>query len=56
MNLKNLRILWAAHVINYVMNIYLYNGSHNLMIPMHRKFNNDIFNGFLVIMINLFNL
>ena len=32
------------------MNIYLYNYSHNLMIPRHRKFNDDILASFLVIM------
>ena len=35
------------------MNIYLYNCSHKLMIPMHRKFNDDIFARFLVIMKNV---
>ena len=35
------------------MNIYLHNCSHNLMIPMHRKFNDDIFARFLVIMKNV---
>ena len=34
------------------MNIYLYNCSHNLMILMHRKFNDGIFVCFLVIMKN----
>ena len=32
------------------MNIYLYNCSNNLMIHMHRKFSDDIFARFLVIM------
>ena len=35
------------------MNIYLHNCSHNLMIPMHRKVNDDIFARFLVIMKNV---
>ena len=35
------------------MNMYLYNCSHNLMIPMYRKFNDDIFARFLVIMKNV---
>ena len=35
------------------MNIYLYNGSHNLMIHMHRKFIDAIFARFLVIMKNV---
>ena len=35
------------------MNIYLYNYSHKLMIPIHRKFNDDIFARFLVIMENV---
>ena len=39
--------------MNGVMNIYLNNCSHNLMIPMHRKFNDDIFARFLVIMKNV---
>ena len=40
-------------VINDVMNTYLYNCSHKLMIHMHRKFNDDIFASFLVIMKNV---
>ena len=35
------------------MNTYLYNCSHNLMILMYRKFNDDIFARFLVIMKNV---
>ena len=35
------------------MNIYLHNCSHNLMIPMYRKFNDDIFDRCLVIMKNV---
>ena len=35
------------------MNIYLYNCSHNFMIPKHRKFNDDIFARFLIIMKNV---
>ena len=35
------------------MNIYLYNGSHNLMIHMHRKFDDDILDRCLVIMKNV---
>ena len=35
------------------MNIYLYNCSHQLMIPTHRKFNDNIFARFLVIMKNV---
>ena len=31
------------------MNMYLYKYSHNLMIPMHKKFNDDILARFLVI-------
>ena len=34
------------------MNIYLYNGSHNLMIHIHRKFDDDILDRCLVIMKN----
>ena len=36
-------ILLPGDVINDVMNIYLYNYSHKLMIPMHRKFIDDSF-------------
>ena len=39
---QNWPILLPGDVINDVMNIYLYNCSHKLMIPMHRKFNDDI--------------
>ena len=35
------------------MNIYLYNCSHNLMIHIDRKFNDDIFARCLVIMKNV---
>ena len=35
------------------MNIYLYDCSHNLMIPMHGKFNDDILARVLVIMKNV---
>ena len=35
------------------MNIHFYNCSHNLMIHMHRKFNDDIFVRCLVIMKNV---
>ena len=52
-NFKIWPILWAGDVINDVMNKYFYNCSHNLMIPMHRKFNDDIFARFLVIMKNV---
>ena len=46
-------ILWPGDVINDVMNMYSYNCSHNLMIHMHRKFNDDIFARCLVIMKNV---
>ena len=52
-NQKIWLILWPGDVINDVMNIYLYNWSHNLMIYMHRKFSDDIFARFLVIMKNV---
>ena len=39
--------------MNDVMNMYSYNCSHNLMIHMHRKFNDDIFARCLVIMKNV---
>ena len=42
--------MWPGYVINDVMNMYLHECSHNLMIPMHRKFSDDIFARFLVIM------
>ena len=35
------------------MNMYLYKCNHNLMVPMQRKFNEDIFARFLVIMKNV---
>ena len=35
------------------MNIYSYNCCHNHMIPMHTKFNDEIFARFLVIMKNV---
>ena len=35
------------------MNMYLHKCSHNLTIPMHRKFCDDIFACFLVIMKNV---
>ena len=35
------------------MNMYLHKCSHNLMIPMHRKFSDDISARFLVIMKNV---
>ena len=43
-------IMWPGDVI---MNMYSYNCSHNLMIHMHRKFNDDIFARCLVIMKNV---
>ena len=43
-------ILCPCDVINEVVNIHLYNCSYNLMIHMHRKFNDDIFARCLVIM------
>ena len=46
-------ILWPGDVINEVVNIYLYNCSYDLMIHMHRKFNDDIFARCLVIMKNV---
>ena len=39
--------------MNDVMNIHLYNCSHNLMIHMHKKFEDDIFARCLVIMKNV---
>ena len=53
MNFKIWPILWPGDVINDGMNTYLYNCSHNLMIPMHRNFDGDIFARFLVIMKNV---
>ena len=35
------------------MNMHLHKCSHNLMIPMHRKFSDEIFARFLVIMKNV---
>ena len=45
--------MWPGDVINDVMNMYLHKCSHNLTIPMHRKFCDDIFACFLVIMKNI---
>ena len=46
--------LWPGDVINDVMNMHIHvviiSYSHNLIIPMHRKFNADIFARLLVIM------
>ena len=52
-NFKIWPTLWPGDITDDVMNIYFYNGSHNLMIHMHRKFNDDIFARFLVIMKNV---
>ena len=49
-NFKIWSILWPGDVINDVMHMYSYNCSHNLMIHMHRKFNDNIFARCLVIM------
>ena len=46
-------IFWPGDVINVVVNISWYNCSYNLMIHMHRKFNDDIFARCLVIMKNV---
>ena len=40
--------LWPGDVINDVMNTRLYKCNHNLLLPMHRTFNDDIFARFLV--------
>ena len=52
-NSKIWPILWPGDVTKDVMNIYLYNYSHNLMIHMHRQFNDGILARFLVIMKNV---
>ena len=52
-NFKIWPTLWSGDVINDVMNMYSYKCSHNLMILMQRKFNDDIFARFLVIMKNV---
>ena len=52
-NFKIWPTLWCGDVINDVMNMYSYKSSHNLMIMMQRKFNDDIFARFLVIMKNV---
>ena len=44
-------VTWWRH--QWIMNMYSYNCSHNLMIHMHRKFNDDIFARCLVIMKNV---
>ena len=45
--------MWPGDVINDVMNMYLHKCSHNLTKPMHRKFCDDIFACFLVIVKNV---
>ena len=45
--------LWPGDAINNIINMYLYKCSHNPMIPMHRKFNDDVFDRFFVIMKNV---
>ena len=52
-NFKIWHTLLPYDVINDVMNICLDKCGHNLMIPMHRKFNDDISARFLVIMKNV---
>ena len=52
-NLKIWPTLWPGDVINEVMNMYLHKCSHNLTIPMHSTFCDDIFACFLVIMKNV---
>ena len=42
-NFENLPNLWPGDVINDIMKIDLYKCSHNLIIPMYRKCNDDIF-------------
>ena len=45
--------LWPGDVNKNFMNMYLYKCSHNLMIQMPTKFNDDIFASFSVIMKNI---
>ena len=52
-NFEKWPTLWPGDGINDVMNTHLYEYIHNLMIPMHRKFNGDIVARFLVIMKNV---
>ena len=52
-NFKIWPTLWYGDVINDVMNMYSHKLSHNLMILMQRKFNDDIFARFLVIIKNV---
>ena len=49
-NLKEWLTLWPDDIINDVMNTFSYKCSHNILMPMHRKFNVDIFARLLVIM------
>ena len=49
-NFKPLPTLWPGDVIDDVMNTDLYKYSHNPVIPMYGKFNDDICVRFLVIM------
>ena len=50
---QNLTYFVTGDVINDVMNIFLCNCSHNLMIHMHRKCNDDVFARCLIIMKNV---
>ena len=52
-NLKFWPTLWPCDVINDVMNTRLYKCSPYLLVPMHRKFNDDIFACFSVITKNV---
>ena len=52
-NFKIWRFLWHGDVINDVMNTHLNKCNHNFIIPMHRKFNDNVFSRFLVIMKNV---
>ena len=45
-------VIWWCHQWRHEY-IFIYNCSHNLMIPMHRKFDGDIFARFLVTMKNV---
>ena len=54
-NFKIWPTLWPADVTNDAMNtdIYIYEYSHNSMMPMYKKFNDDFSVRFLVIMKNI---
>ena len=52
-NVEKWSTFWPGDAINDVMNTYSFKYSHPLMIPIYRKFNDDIVARFLIIMKNV---